>query len=336
MPDQNPYEVLQVHPRAQQEVITGAYRALMKAHFPNGIVDDTDRIAVLLNEAYDKLSDPKKRAAYDMDSRQLDGKIIGEYRILDKIAEGGFGITYRGEQILLNEPVCIKHCSEISPLHEQILIEEAKAVWDLRHYSVPAMRNILRLPDGSLALVMSYIPGFTLAEIIEKVGRLDAEDVCWIAQRVLNALKFLHFHGVVHGDIKPQNIIIQHESHMVVVVDYGLSIIKPSAGSKSKGYTEIYAPPEEIAGKPLLPESDFYSLGMTMLFALSGKPEMVQARSLPKEVPDPVRSFIAQLIQHDVRDRPTWEKVDLWEDIQQVRQQAFGRVHSDMKPIPGL
>ncbi len=91
---------------------------------------------------------------------------------------------------MLGTPVCIKHASHISPQDEAILVEEAKAIWDLRHYAIPSVREILKLDDGSLALVMSYIPGPTLEQIMEKNGSLEAETVCWIVERVLNALRF--------------------------------------------------------------------------------------------------------------------------------------------------
>ena len=73
----------------------------------------------------------------------------------------------------------------------------------MRHFSIPTIRDIVRLDDGSPMLVMSYIPGLTLEKVIKKVGKLDAEHVAWIAERCLNVLMYLHYNGVVHGDVKP-------------------------------------------------------------------------------------------------------------------------------------
>ena len=169
--------------------------------------------------------------------QNLIGKVIDNYKFLELIAEGGFGSTYKGEDQMIGSPVCIKHSKHNSPEDKKILIEETKAIWDLRHYSIPAIRRLIELEDNSLALVMSYIPGKTLEKIIKELGGLDAEDVCWITERSLNALKYLHYHGVVHGDVKPSNIIIQPESHNIVLVDYGLSESRPSGRAKNKGYT---------------------------------------------------------------------------------------------------
>ncbi|MBI2672918.1 protein kinase, partial [Candidatus Woesearchaeota archaeon] len=231
------------------------------------------------------------------------------------------------------EPVCIKHAHYVSPQDEEIIRKEAKAIWDLRHHSLPAMRDMFRMDDGSFALVMSYIPGPTLEQIIQKNGKLDSEHVAWISERALSALWYLHLNGVVHGDVKPQNIIVQPESHAMVLVDYGLAAVKPSSNTKAIGYTPYFASPEQEKGCPLVPESDFYSLGMTMIYALGGD---VGKKRVPSNVPDALRDFIADLIVHDVNSRPNWEKANLIEQLADVRTKAFGRRRSSMAKIPNF
>lgn len=326
------YEILEVSPRARREVIDAAHKSLMMIYHPDRT--GNDRVAKSLGEAHQTLADDKARKRYDRERNRDSGKVIGNYRIIGEIAEGGFGKTYRGEHTMLGTPVCIKHASHVSPQDEAILTEEAKAIWDLRHYAIPSVRDILKLDDGSLALVMSYIPGPTLEQITEKKrGRLDAETVCWITERILNALRYLHYHGVVHGDVKPQNVIVQPEKHMVVLVDYGLSLIRPAANSSAKGYTPFYASPEQIAGLTLLPESDFYSLGMTMIAALGGD---LGRKRVPEDLPEPVCDFIRGLVAHDILDRPRWDREDLTETLQRVRIESFGRSSSFGKRIEGL
>lgn len=263
------------------------------------------------------------------------GTIIGDYRLIEHIASGGFGSTYRGEHILTGQPVCIKDCHLISDEDNTILLQEAIAMWDLRHFSIPAIRNVIQLDDGRLVLVMSYIPGLTLEKVIQKIGAVPAIHVGWMIERILNALKYIHYQGVIHGDIKPQNIIIQNETHMISIVDFGLSLINPTAKSDSKGYTLYFAPPEQMAGKVLLPESDFYSLGLTMIYALSGDVEAVKRRSVPEDTPDELCDFIKRLIVRDVNNRPNWDE-DLCETIQKVRIKCFGKANTNLTPIPGL
>lgn len=260
-------------------------------------------------------------------------KTVGNYRLLNLIAEGGFGRTYLAEQILLGTKVCIKHAINVSVDDEKILLEEAKSIWDLRHFGIPNIRDIIKLDDGSLAIVMSYIPGPTLGEIIDKHQKLDPEHVAWITERCINILKYLHYHGVVHGDIKPANIIVQGDNHSVVLVDYGLSITRPSKNSSSKGYTPLFASPEQISGTPLLPESDFYGLGVTMIHALGGD---VERRKVPNHTPDDMCKFIKSLISNDILSRPNWTKENLQESFKVVREKSFGRKMSGMKPLPKI
>jgi serine/threonine protein kinase len=326
----DPYQILEVNPRASQEVIKAAYHALIKTHH-------TDRggqkaMAQKLNEAYQVLSDPATRAEYDSEKDQISGVVIGNYRVLEAIAEGGFGRTYKGEQLLNKELVCIKHCSKVSSAHDEILIQEAKAIWDLRHYALPVMRDLQRLDDGSLALIMSYIPGYTLEQIVEKAGKLEPETVAWMTERILNALLYLHHHGVIHGDIKPQNVIIQPKTHSVVLLDFGLAMVKPNSSSKSMGYTPVFASPEQIAGKTLLPASDYYSLGMLILYGLNGGKNL-EKKLVPSNVPAAFCDFIRDMTKQDVLSRP---QSDLFEKFSEVRQKSFGRTRSNFKGIPGF
>lgn len=325
------YATLEVSPRASSRVIKAAYQALMKENHPdkNGDVSKATEI----NGAYEVLSDAKQRATYDKERAPKSGTLLGNYRILDLIAEGGFGSTYRGEQVLVKEPVCIKHCSMVSAAHDSVLIEEARAIWDLRHHALPAMRDMHRMDDGSLTLIMSYISGPTVEQVIEKSGKLDPETTAWVTERILNALLYLHHHGVIHGDLKPQNVIIQPAIHSVTLVDFGLSVVKPTSSTKALGYTPFFAPPEQIAGKALLPASDFYSLGMLMIYALSGGMKAVERLEVPSSIPDPMCQFIKRLIARDILARP---QGDLFEEFKQVRQQSFGRARTGMKPIPGF
>lgn len=326
----DPYKVLEISNRATQPVIKAAYHALVKIHHPDH--KGSDKKIKELNAAYELLSSDEKRKSYDQEANDKSGTIIGSYRVLESIAEGGFGSTYKGEHILTKDPVCIKHCSMVSPAHDAVLIQEMKSIWDLRHYALPVMRDLQRLDDGSLALIMSYIPGFTLEQIVEKAGKIDAENTAWITERVLNALLYLHHFGVIHGDIKPQNIIIQPSTHSVVLVDFGLAMVRPGSSDKSIGYTPMFASPEQIAGKTLLPASDYYSVGMLMMYALNGGKRM-DKKEIPSSVPDPMANFVSNLIKKDVLARP---QENLFETFVKVRHDSFGRSRSGMKNIPGF
>ncbi len=330
------YRVLHVNPDADADVISAAYKSLVKK------AKGDDRRLKLLNAAVDVLGDPKRRADYDQSRRPKDN-LVGEYRLIEKIAEGGFGETWKAEHVSNGKLVCLKYALNLDPEDEAFLISETALMWDLRHYSIPAVRGLLRMPDNKLALVMSYIQGPTLAQLIEKhyPEGLDAEHVAWIVERILNVCKYLHMHGVVHGDIKPQNIIVEPDTHTCVLVDYGLSQIKPTRKSTAKGFTPYFAAPEQYttdpktheilpSDTPPIPESDLYGLGMTAIFALGGDVANIK---VPSTVPANMVQFLKNMIRRDPLKRPKVWQEDLCETIKEVRQKDFGRTTSAMKAL---
>jgi len=335
----NPYVVLQVHSLADLDVIRAAHRArLTKSAGDRELVKE-------LNQALELLSDPERRMKFDEQLKPSVGSTVGSYRIVRAIAEGGFGTTYEAEHLITGGRACIKHCLKVSDEYNDVLIREAMALWNLAHFSLPAMRDVVRMDDGSLALVMSYIDALTVEQVVKKVGRLRGEDVAWITDRALNALLYLHHYGVIDGDIKPQNVMIQHLKQHVYLIDFGLANSCPTATTKVGGYTKYFAPPEQVAsaldrerggdGKPLLPAADFFSLGALMLYMLGGDVDAVVRRVAPSTVPAPMRHFIDDLMERDPLQRP---KGNVFALFKQVQKDSFGYVAGERKiePIPGL
>ena len=134
---------------------------------------------------------------------------------------------------------------------------------------------------------------------------------------------------ILGGYIK-QNIIIQPTDHTAVLVDYGLSAVKPSRKDGAKGFTPLFAAPEQEMGGVLLPQSDFYSLAMTMIFALGGDIEHIK---VPGTTPNGMCGFIKRLIKREVLSRPDWKEEDLCETFREIREGDFGRTYSNMKPL---
>jgi len=272
--------------------------------------------------------------------------MVGKYRIVREIAEGGFGVTYEAVHTVFGGRACIKHCLKLGKEHNEILTREAMALWDLAHFCLPAMRDIIEMPDGSLALVMSYIDAPTVEQVVKKVGRLSDTTVAWVADRALNALLYLHHYGVVNGDVKPQNTMVQHLRRHVYLIDFGLANAQPTASSRVGGFTKHFSSPEQVAsardrlsggtGRPLVPQSDFYSLGALMLYALGGGTDAVERRQVPSTVPRPMRLFIDQMMERDPMTRP--DPRTAFKQFQKVQVDSFGMPVLDMpiEPIPGL
>jgi serine/threonine-protein kinase len=250
---------------------------------------------------------------------------IGNYNILRKIGEGGFAIAYLAEHKLLSEKACIKQNINISSKDTELLRREAKLMWNLNHHSLPSVKDFFAVGDGSYAIAMNYAEGKNLEELVSSKGAIHSEDVCWITQRLLQATYYINSKGIIHSDIKPQNVIVQPSEHNIILLDYGLSAFRPKGDTEAIGYTEMYAAPELLQGKPPLPESDLYGVGIVMLYALGGD---VIAKNYPKNVSEPIRNFCDALLRYSPIERPKWEKVDLVKQLSDVRQQVFGRRHS--------
>lgn len=249
--------------------------------------------------------------------------IIGNYEVLKQIGEGGFARTYKAEHTILKEYACLKQNLELSPEDEELLLKEAKLLWHIHHYSLPTLRDYIKCSDGSYVLVMTYIEGKDLFKIIKEnyPEGIDPEHVCWMTQRLLNALHYLHFHGVIHGDVKPQNILIRSNEHNAVLVDYGLATLRPGRKSSCPGCTPAFAAPEQVAGKPPLPETDIYGLGVSMIYALGGN---FIGKTYPAHVSKDLQDYFNQMVRHDPLKRPSTAE-ELLRPLSDLREKLFGR-----------
>ncbi|MFA6461901.1 MAG: DnaJ domain-containing protein [Candidatus Woesearchaeota archaeon] len=326
MANPNYYHVLEVSPGARTGVIEAAYRVLMTKYHPDKGLGN-ENVAKLLNEAREVLCDEEKRKKYDQKIFPQE-RVIGNYQVLEKIAEGGFGVTYKAKHVLLEELACLKQNLHVSPDDSLIMAHEAKLLWNINHYSLPTLRDFFHADDGSYIFAMSYVPGPTLEKIVREHGPIDPEHASWITQRLLNALHYLHFNGVIHCDVKPNNIIIKPEEHNAVLVDYGFASLRPKHKSRAEGYTEAFAAPELVELRPPLPSTDLYSLALTMMYAFGGNP---LAKKFPKNVPQPIREYFETFLNPNPLLRNSWEGHDLVKEFSDVRMKVFGRRESNKK-----
>lgn len=257
---------------------------------------------------------------------------IGNYRIIKEIGvdkngvpKGGFGRIYQAEHIILEEKACLKQNKYATPEDVALLQNEAKILWKLyENHSIPSVKDFFMINHNNGVMVISYIEGNTLEQIIEQNSRLHPEDVCWITERLLGALYYCHCNGVIHADIKPQNIFIEPDKRDIKVIDFGLSAFKPGSNSRALGYTPRYAAPEITQGKPPIPETDLYGVGMVMLYALGGD---IEKKDFPIDTPKEITEFCSQFLRYDPIERPHWEKKDLLKELSDLRYAVFGRRH---------
>lgn len=243
---------------------------------------------------------------------------VGNYNIVRTLSEGAFGRTYYAEHAILKTPVCLKQEATGDPMYQRWFREEAKLLWDVCHPSLPTLKDYFESPEQ--IMVMSFIQGDSLDKVKKDHGAVDDEHICWILQRCLDALSYLHYKGIVHCDIKPQNIILHTREHNAIIVDFGLCTVGPDAYSKPKGGTEYYMPPEFPLGKPPLPAGDIYSLGKVAVYLSGGNPATGTSKLC-----EPLAALVGRMIRQDPLSRPQ-DARSLSNEITKIRKQVWGRI----------
>jgi len=333
------YELLQVSRRASREVIDMAFRGMMRnIRAGDEFSPENLKLSQRLAIGHRLLMNTAEREQYDGQLNLIEGKLVGQYQLISRITDGTIGRTYRARHALNGVRACIKHCYKADPRAQQNLIDESRHVMHLRHFCLPAFHDLLRLDDGSVALAMSFVPGVTVEEIVAQQGRIRPSQVAWIVDRILNAMLYLALdRELVHGDIKPANVIIHPLDHVVTLVDFGFGVSQPGPGKVSVGYNQHFSSPEQRAGEPVSFASDLYSLGLLMAYMLGGGMDAVARVSVPPRTPKPIKAFIKRLVQPSPLDRPHWQYDDNpWEVWKQIRIAVFGEEHTGLNPLPGF
>lgn len=222
---------------------------------------------------------------------------VGPYEVVRVLGSGTFAHTFEVRHALLGTSACLKVGRHRR--HNDLLMNEARLLWDLHHPALPSLHDVLALPDGCLAIAMRYVEGTSL----EVATPIDVPTAVRIMRRLLHALRLIHQRGIVHNDVKPANIIVEPDSRGVVLVDFGVSSSLPSRDERAPGLTPAFAAPEVAAGGRPLPESDLYSLALSMLVALGGD---IRGGSLPHGVPAGLLSLLVAMTAREPSLRPRW------------------------------
>jgi serine/threonine protein kinase len=219
---------------------------------------------------------------------------LGPYDVIRPLGAGGFARTFEARHALLGVRACLK--VSLRSEDDDLLLREARILAALRHPSLPTLREVFEHPGGGLVLAMSFAPGKTLAE----TRPLTAIEAARVGTKALRALAYLHKGGVVHGDVKPRNVIVESAAKGgdVVLCDLGLAAVRPTERTRALGFTAGFAAPEVEAGRPPLPESDLYSLARTLECVLDEEP------------PEHLREWLDALTEREPARRPRWETKD--------------------------
>jgi serine/threonine-protein kinase len=236
------------------------------------------------------------------------GQSILHYKIIKKLGEGGMGVVYKGHDEKLNRYVAIKmlpHQRTYSENERARFLQEARAASSISHPNVCIIYDLQEWNDEEFIL-MEYVKGKTLGALIRE-SPIKIDEAISYALQVCEALKEAHGKGIIHRDIKSENIMVT-ERNQIKVMDFGLAKLQGAARltkSSSMLGTFGYMAPEQVQGEEANEQSDIFSLGVVFYEMLAGKlpfrgeHEAAMAYSIVYEDPQPLEKFRAD-VPHDL------------------------------------
>jgi serine/threonine protein kinase len=250
----------------------------------------------------------------------LTGHQLGNYHLIRHLGRGAFAEVYLGEHLYLKSEAALK-VLRTSPKDEEMerFLKEAQTLVGLRH------PNIVRVLDFGVEgdipfLVIDYAPGGTVRDRYPTESRLPLATTVAYVKQVATALQYAHNRGIIHRDVKPENILLDFDQH-ILLSDFGLALFAPSPellSTQEGAGTALYISPEQLQGKPTF-ASDQYSLGIVTYEWLCGKRpfkgnywllinqhmhvDPVPLRQICPELPAAVENVVLRALAKDPRQR---------------------------------
>jgi len=222
---------------------------------------------------------PVRRAA---ESEASPPRQLGQYTLEEKIGEGGMGEVYRARHAMLRRPSAIKLLSSSSAHELRRFENEVQLTAELKHPNTISIYDYGRAPDGTLYYAMELLDGMTLQELVERHGAQSPARVIHILLQVCAALREAHLKGLIHRDIKPDNVFLCQQAaadDVVKVLDFGLVKQVTTDESLTRSNVNLivgsplYMSPEAIsAPSDVDARTDLYALGAVAYFLLTGTP----------------------------------------------------------------
>jgi serine/threonine protein kinase len=227
----------------------------------------------------DQLECPKDSVPTQHYTEVLVGMNLGPYVVRSLISEGGMGVVYAGEHPTLGRRVALKVLRPELSLRDDIVerfTQEARAVNTIGHANIVNIYDFGRTPFGTFYIVMEYLEGRTLRQLLDLGGPQPLERVCMVVREVGAALESAHSKGFIHRDVKPENIMmgIRSGSEWVKLLDFGIAKLltgnNTTATSGTMG-TPQYMSPEQLDDGKVDHRSDIYALGGVIYELLTGQ-----------------------------------------------------------------
>jgi serine/threonine protein kinase len=255
----------------------------------------------------------------------MSGQIIGKYKLVEKLGEGGMGEVYRGINMMVEREVAIKFLRPELAGQPQVVERfrsEAVTLAKLNHPNIATLYDFDRQGD-SFIMVLEFVRGVTLDDVLRTRGAIPVDQAVPIFCQVLDGIQHAHDFGIIHRDIKPANMMLT-EKGTLKVLDFGIARILGTARMTRQGNiigTIEYMSPEQVRGMETDERSDIYSLGMLLYEMLTGR--------CPFEIQNEFELMKAQIEQYPVPPRqlnpaiPEVVEQAIWRSIQKDPAQRF-------------
>jgi serine/threonine-protein kinase len=258
----------------------------MTGEFQAGTLEQVDQV-LWKRIRKEKLQQDDPDDSPQQAAQELIGTILANrYEVISFIGSGGMSFVYMVRNRALDQVLALKMMQPRLRRDQEMIRrfkQEAQAVSSLDHPNVVAIHDFGVTDEGRFFLVMDYVPGVSLAELLFKENRLPVARALPILIQACDAIAHAHERGIIHRDLKPGNIMLStSEDHndRVKIVDFGIAKLQPAEGLEDLQATRsgelfgspLYMSPERCMGRPLDGRSDIYSIGCLMYETLTGHP----------------------------------------------------------------
>lgn len=210
------------------------------------------------------------------DMNSLVGKSLGQFRIVERIGAGGMATVFKAYQPVLDRYVAVKVLPDYharDPVFKERFLREARAVAKLDHPNIVQI-YLFGEEESITYIVMQYVDGGTLKDTLKQVGPLPVADALKFVIQAAEGLGTAHQHGIIHRDVKPANMLLRKDGHLLLS-DFGIVKILEGTTNLTRVGTGIgtpqYMSPEQGTGQAVDASSDIYSLGIVLFHCLTGR-----------------------------------------------------------------
>jgi serine/threonine-protein kinase len=248
---------------------------------------------------------------------------VERYRVVGLLGKGGMGEVYRADDLKLGQPVALKFLPEAlqdDPERLERFYQEVRIAREVSHPAVCRVHDIGEI-EGRPFLSMEYVDGENLSSLLRRIGRLPRDKALDIARQISAGLAAAHAKGVLHRDLKPDNVMLDGRGK-ARLTDFGLAAAAASIrGEDVRSGTPAYMSPEQISGREVTLKSDLYSLGLVLYELVTGKrvfdgrtltelarqheeQEPVRPSALVDDLDPAVERVILHCLEKEPRNRP--------------------------------